>query len=77
MIFYGNLTLINILREDQVQHCIELFNRIRQGESIKNIETVFISKTGREIFVKGNAKGYFRDGVFVATVGIFKDISKK
>jgi len=31
----------------------------------------------REIFVKGNAKGYFRDGVFVATVGIFKDISKK
>ena len=71
-----NLTLINILREDEVQHCMELFNKVRQGESIKNIETVFISKTGKEIFVKGSAKGYFRDGIFIATVGIFRDISK-
>jgi PAS domain S-box-containing protein len=71
-----NLTLINILREDKVQHCMELFNKVRQGESIKNIETVFISKTGKEIFVKGSAKGYFRDGIFIATVGIFRDISK-
>jgi PAS domain S-box-containing protein len=72
-----NLKLIDILREDQVQHCMELFNKVCQGGSIKNIETVFISKTGKEIFVKGNAKGYFRDGLFVATVGIFRDISKK
>jgi PAS domain S-box-containing protein len=72
----NNLTLINILREDEVQHCMELFNRVRRGESIKNIETVFISKNGKEIFVKGSAKGYFRDGIFIATVGIFRNISK-
>lgn len=72
-----NLTLINILREDQVQHCMELFNKVRQGESIKNVETVFISKTGKEIFVEGSAKGYFRDGIFIATVGIFRDISER
>jgi len=72
----NNLTLINILRENEVQHCMELFNKVRQGESIKNIETVFISKTGKEIFVKGSAKGYFRDGIFIATVGIFRNISK-
>jgi hypothetical protein len=55
---------------------MELFNKVRQGEIIKNIETVFISKTGKEIFVKGSAKGYFRDGVFIATVGIFRYIPK-
>jgi len=70
------LTLINILREDQVQHCVELFNKVCQGENIKDIETVFISKTGKEIFVKGNTAGYFRNGIFIATVGIFRDISK-
>ena len=71
-----NLTLINILREDQIQHCIEILNKVYQGESIKNIETVFVSKTGKEIFVKGNVKGFFREDVFIATVGIFRNISK-
>ena len=70
-----NLTLLNILREDQVQHCMGLFNKVRQGESIRNIETVFVSKTGKEILVEGSAKGYFRDGIFIATVGIFRVIS--
>lgn len=72
-----NMTLVNILREDQVQHCMGLFNRVREGESVKNVETVFVSKTGKEIFVEGSAKGYFRDGIFIATVGIFREIIEK
>lgn len=72
----NNLTLINILREDQVKHCMEIFNKVCQGEDIKDIETVFVSKTGKEIFVKGNIKGYFKGGVFFTTVGIFRNISK-
>jgi PAS domain S-box-containing protein len=72
-----NLTLSDILREDEIKHCLEIFNKVCRGESIKNIETVFISKTGKEIFVKGSAKGYFKDGKFIATVGIFKDVSKR
>ena len=49
-----NMTLFNILREDQVQHCMELFQKVIQGESIRNVETVFISKTGKEIILKGS-----------------------
>jgi len=71
-----NLTLINIIRKDEVKHCIEILNKVCHGECVKNIETVFISKTGKEIFVKGSAKGIFRNGIFIATVGIFRDISK-
>ncbi len=71
-----NLTIINILRKDEVKHCLEVLNKLRQGESIKNIETVFISKTGKEIYVKGRAEGIFREGIFIATVGIFRNITK-
>jgi PAS domain S-box-containing protein len=71
-----NLKISDILRKDEVKHYIEVLNKVRHGESIKNIETVFISKTGKEIFVIGSEKGYFRDGIFIASVGIFKDISK-
>lgn len=73
----NNLMLIDVIRKDEIQHCMELFNKVIYGETIKNIETVFISKTGKEIFVKGSAKGYFKDGEFIATVGIFKEVSKK
>jgi PAS domain S-box-containing protein len=73
----NNLMLIDVIRKDEVQHCMELFNKVVKGEIIKNIETVFVSKTGKEIFVEGSAKGYFKDGEFIATVGIFKEVSKK
>jgi len=72
-----SLNLFNILREDQVQHCMEFFKKVIQGESIRNVETVFISKTGKEIFVEGNAKGMFKDGRFISTVGIFRDITDR
>ncbi len=55
---------------------MEILNKVCHDECVKNIETVFISKTGKEIFVKGSAKGILRNGIFIATVGIFRDISK-
>ena len=67
-----NLNFIDILRKDQVQHCVDIFEKVKQGEKITNVKTVFISKSGKEIFVKGNIKGLFRNGIFTATVGIFK-----
>ncbi|MGF3555089.1 MAG: PAS domain-containing protein [Thermoplasmatota archaeon] len=72
----NNLKLVDIIRKDEIQHCLELFNKVCQGESIKDFETFFVSKTGKEIFVKGRAKSYFKDGVFVSTIGIFKCISE-
>jgi len=68
------LTLKDILRKDQIPHCIELFYKVCHGESVQHVETVFVSKTGKEILVEGNANGQFKDGKFIATVGIFREI---
>jgi urea ABC transporter urea binding protein len=71
------LTLMDILRKDQVQHCNELFERVRNGETLGRVETVFVSKDGREIIVDGNVNGQFKNGQFVATRAIFRDITEK
>jgi PAS domain S-box-containing protein len=71
------LTLMDILRKDQVPHCMELFGRVRNGEALDNVETVFLSKDGREILVEGNVNGQFKDGQFVATRGIFRDVTER
>ena len=72
-----NLTLMDILREDQVQHCMDLFKRVCQGERVEKVEAVFVSKTGKEVYVEGSANGYFKDGRFVSTVGIFRDVTER
>ena len=72
-----SLTLFDILRADQVPHCTELLERIRGGEMIQSIETVFMTKDGREVHVEGNVNGRFRDGTFVATRGIFRDVTER
>jgi PAS domain S-box-containing protein len=72
-----NLTLADILREDQVQHCMDLFKKVFHGESVKNFEAVFVSKTGKEVYVDGSANGYFKDGRFISTVGIFRDVTER
>ena len=72
-----DLHISDILRQDQISRYNEIFDRVCQGEEIKNFETVFVSKTGKEIIVEGNIRGQFKEGKFIATVGIFRDITKK
>jgi PAS domain S-box-containing protein len=71
------LTLMDILRKDQVPHCNELFERVRNGEALDRVETVFVSKDGREILVDGSVNGQFKNGQFVATRAIFRDITER
>ncbi|MEE8637968.1 MAG: PAS domain S-box protein [Candidatus Margulisiibacteriota bacterium] len=70
------LTFKDILRQDQIPLCMETFKKIRQGETINRVETVFASKNGKEICVEGNINAKFKDGKFVASRGIFRDISE-
>ncbi len=71
------LTLQDILRKDQIPYCMELFKGVRKGESVDRFETVFVSKNGKEIFVEGSANAGFKEGKFVATRGIFRDVTER
>lgn len=71
------LKLTNILRKDQIPHCMELFKKVCEGEVLEHIEAVFVSKDGKEIYVEGNVNPWFKDGKFIATRGIFRDITDR
>ena len=73
----NTMTFTDILRKDQVPHCMELFEKISHGESIAHVETVFMAKDGREIVVEGNASARFEDGKLTASRGIFRDVTDR
>ena len=72
-----HLRLTDILRQDQVHHCMELFKRVIDGERLEHVETVFVTRDGREIFVEGNIGASTKDGQSVATRGIFRDVTER
>ena len=72
-----DLRLWDILREDQIEHCTEIFERIKKGEVFEHIETVFVAKDGRAVFVEGSVNGRLENGQFVATRGIFRDVTEQ
>lgn len=71
------LKLTDIIRPDQIPHCTEIFAALQQGEGFSHIETVFISKDGREIFVEGSTSSSFSEGRFVASRGFFRDVTER
>ncbi len=72
-----NLSLKDIIRKDHLKMCIGLFKRVVLGEKLDRVETVFITKKGKEVYVSGSASPYFKDKKFVATRTIFRDITER
>jgi len=72
-----NLTFWDILRQDQIPKCKGLFQRVCGGKSLNCVETIFVSKNGKEIYVEGNVNAQFKDNKFVACRGIFRDITER
>jgi PAS domain S-box-containing protein len=71
------ITITNVVRKDHLQFCLNIFGQVMNGTSVRDVETVFVSKNGKEIFVSGNACPIFKDGKFVSTVAFFIDITER
>lgn len=71
------LNLQNIIHPDHLPQCMDLFKRVAQGETVQNVETIFISKDGREVVIEGNANGRFKNREFISTRGIFHDVTER
>lgn len=71
------MTYTDILRKDMIPHCEEIFRLLATGKDFENIETVFIDKSGKEIYMEGNINAQFLNGKFIATRGIFRDITER
>lgn len=71
------LTYMDIIHPEEREHCIAAFSQLMSGEFQGKVETRFISKTGRTIWVEGNLSLTQKDGRVVSTVGIFRDITER
>jgi PAS domain S-box-containing protein len=71
------LTIMSVVRKDQLEHCMGVFGQVMKGESIHDVETVFVAKDGTEIVVSGNACPIFKDSQFVSTVAFFADVTER
>jgi two-component system, cell cycle sensor histidine kinase and response regulator CckA len=72
-----NLTIYDVFHPQLKYVCEELFRKVMSGGSVENLETVFISREGREINVEGNINARIVGGRAVAFYGIFRDISER
>ena len=67
----------DIVRKKKIPHCTGIFKSVANGESIERMETVFISKDGRELYVEGSLTPSFKDRKFISCRGIFRDITER
>ncbi len=73
----ANLRLWDIIHPDSIPHCREVFQKVVSGETLNNVEAVFVAKDGKLVTVEGNANCRYREGKVVATRGIFRDITER
>ncbi|MFC2014886.1 PAS domain S-box protein, partial [Chloroflexota bacterium] len=71
------LTVWDIIHPDSVPHCTEAFQKVISGETVNNVEAVFVAKDGILITVEGNANCRVEEGKVVASRGIFRDITAR
>jgi PAS domain S-box-containing protein len=71
------ITMMDVVRKDHLQYCMSIFKQVMDGSCVRNVETAFVTKDGREIVVSGNACPIFKDDKFVSTVAFFVDITER
>jgi PAS domain S-box-containing protein len=72
------LTYMDIIHPEEREHCNLAFRELMSGKVLGKVETRFISKTGRIVWVEGNLSlNKEKDGRILSTVGIFRDISER
>ena len=72
-----NLTIFDIIHPESQAHCMEIFKRVFNGETINGVQAKFISKNGKVIEVEGDTNCRFIDGKPVASRSIFRDITER
>jgi PAS domain S-box-containing protein len=71
------LTIWDIIHPDCIPLCTEVFQRVLSGETVNNVEAVFIARNGKSIAVEGNVNARYEGDKVIATRGIFRDITER
>ena len=72
------LTLWDIIHPDSHDYCQDIFTRVNPGESLENIETLFLTKNNRTVPVQGNVSCMLdQHNSVIGTWGIFRDLTEQ
>lgn len=72
-----HLTFLGVVHPDEREHCMGLFGKILSGEDLPDIQTAFMTKDGRKVFVEGTSTPRVVDGKVISTRGIFHDVTER
>ncbi len=71
----AQLNLMQVIHPDSQAHCMAVFEQILSGKAAVEVEAVFLSKTGKNIVVSGNAQLRKQADGTLITQSIFRDIT--
>lgn len=71
------LHIRDIVAEDHLAAFDSVLQKILEGTSVDRIETVFLTRSGREVVVEGNLACGTRNGATVSVRGIFRDVTER
>jgi PAS domain S-box-containing protein len=72
-----NLVFWDIIHPDSMSHCVETFQKVMAGETIDDIEAIFVTKDEKPLNIEGSVNSRSKGGKIVATRAIFRDITER
>lgn len=69
--------IFEIISPEHHPFCMGAFQRVMSGETLRNFNTVFLAKDGREIQIEGNVVPQIKNGEVIATQAFFTDVTEK
>lgn len=74
----NNLTISDIAHPDYYQILTRgIVRRLVVGESVANLQSVWVTKGGKLLTVEGNVSGRFKDGKLISVRSIFHDVTER
>ena len=71
------MSFCNIFHPQYSRLSLEIMERVKAKETVKNFETVFLTKDGSEINILLNINGQFKNGTFICARGMGHDITER
>ncbi|MBK9229792.1 MAG: response regulator [Anaerolineae bacterium] len=71
------LTLADVIAPESWPACQVAYQQVLQGQSALDLEAAFVTRQGGRVIVQGNVTPNIKDGKFLATRGIFRDVTQQ
>ena len=73
----ASMSQMDLLHPDEREKATREIRQVMEGQSVSDIETRFVTKNGRTIWVEGNSTRELQNGEVVSRRGIFHDVTER